>query len=221
MTAFATQSDTMDRALEAICMLLMPFFLLGAGDDPEKAHRAVADLIQAYNPGTTQELDLAARIIGFSSAALDNLCLSMTSPTLSDTKVLRYRSAAVSLGRSAEQCRMVLQKMQQEQPSPKTARPPEEKLAAPVQPQAPGQQPPVPRQQPPVPEITAAHIEKARSDARSLLAGLAKAGMTQPPGYGLTGPHSMPDPGAQISAAVTAALAAYRTQPMPRKPNQG
>ncbi len=103
MTSHATQSDTMDRAFRAICMQLMPFFLLGTADDPGKARDAVADLIRAYNPANIHELDLVARVIGFGIAALDNLRLSMAGPALSDTKVLRYRSTAVSLSRSAEQ----------------------------------------------------------------------------------------------------------------------
>jgi hypothetical protein len=106
----APQPNTMDRAFEAICMLLMPFFLIGAGDDPEMARDAVSDLARAYRPADTQELDLVARIIGFSTTALDNLRLSIASPTLSDTKVLRYRSSAVSLSRSLEQYWALLQK---------------------------------------------------------------------------------------------------------------
>jgi hypothetical protein len=207
MTTPATQADTMDRALEAICMLLMPFFLLGAADDPEKARRAVANLIQAYNPNTTQELDLAARVIGFSAAALDNLCASMSSPTLSDTKVLRYRSAAVSLSRAAEQCRVVLQKLQTEPPVAIPApRPRDEKPA--VTPQHQAAMP-----QAPAAQITAEQIEQAKSDARALLADLAKAGMRQAPGQGLTAVQLLPDPGAEISMAVTAAIAAHRVFP--------
>ena len=190
MTASLTPADTMDRARNAICLLLMPFFLFGAGDDPQKARAAVADLIQAYNPTDTLQLDLAARIIGFSTAALDNLRLSMSSPTLSDTKILRYRSTAVSLSRSAEQCRTELRKMQDALPEA-----------------IPAAQPQPMRPQPPIPPMTSPQIAKARTDARNLLTGLARIGAACAPGQGLTALHLVPDQGAQISAAVTAAIA--------------
>jgi hypothetical protein len=188
----ATQPETMDRAFEAICVLLMPFFLLGAEDDPEKARGAVADLLNAYDPANVQELDLVARIVGFSAAALDNLRLSITSLTLSDTKVLRYRSTAVSLSRSSEQCRTTLKKIQAERP------------AQPVAASAPT------RLQTPLPPMTAARIEKAKNEARDLLAGLARLGAQS--GQGMTAIRIAPDPGAQITAAVTAA---FRGDPNP------
>jgi hypothetical protein len=210
MTAPAPQSDLMDQALEAISMLLMPFFLLGAGDDPEKARNAVAAMIRAYNPSTIQELDLVARIIGFSTAALDNLRLSMGGPTLSDSKILRYRSTAVSLSRSAEQCRATLQKMQTEQAETQHARQPEKQTAAlrisAPQPNAqPNAQPAMPKAA--LPPMSPASIEKAKAEARTMLAGLAKAGAACAPGNGMTAAHLHPDPGAQITASITAALA--------------
>jgi hypothetical protein len=195
MTPLSNPSETMERAREAICMLLMPFFLLGAADDPEKAHAAVNALIQAYNPADTLELDLVARIIGFSTAALDNLRLSMASPALSDTKVLRYRSTAVSLSRSAEQCRTTLQKIR--------SAPPETKPAV---------QPVAAKPQAPIPPMTSAQIDKARADARTMLAGLAKIGAACAPGQGLTALRIMPDQNAQIAAAVTAAIAKKQDQ---------
>jgi hypothetical protein len=224
MTRPATDAETMDRALEAICMLLMPFFTLGAGDDPEKARRAVANLIRAYNPTTSGELDLAARVIGFGAAALDNLCISMSSPDMSDTKVLRYRSAAVSLSRSAEQCRVVLQKMQNQQPEATpapgqraekpdtTTRPPTHNApthAAQTHAAAP---------RAPAPRLTTGQIEKAKSDARTLLAGLAKAGIPADLMQDLATLRITPDTGAQISAAVTAALAAHQVPTIPQNP---
>lgn len=178
--------ETMDRAFEAICMLLMPFFLIGAGDDPEKARRAVADLLRTYGAANLQELDLAARVIGFSAAALDNLRLSMASPTPADVKILRFRSNAVSLSRSAEQCRTTLKKIQADRPKPQDTLPA--------------------RTVNPLPPVAAARVEKARGEARNLLAGLAKLGAASQPGQGMTAIHLAPDPGAQITAAVTAAL---------------
>jgi hypothetical protein len=209
MTVPATHSDTMDRALEAVCMLLMPFFMLGAGDDPEKARAAVASLVLAYMPDTSQELDLAARIVGFSAAALDNLRLSMTSPTLSDTKVLRFRSAAINLSRSAEHCRAVLQTMRAEQTETEPSARVEQPVAA--QPQAPAAQPRAPVSQP-----TTAQIEKARNEARAIMAALAKGDLLKGQGQGMTAIHMAPDPGAEISAGVMAAMARHQLPHQPR-----
>jgi hypothetical protein len=177
--------ETMDRAFEAICMLLMPFFLIGAGDDPEKARTAVADLLRGYDPASVQELDLAARIVGFSAAALDNLRLSIAGPDRPDTKILRFRANAVSLSRSAEQCRTTLKTIQAERPQPVAQAVPARLLT-------------------PLPPMTAAKIEKAKSEARDMLAGLARLGAA--PGQGMTAIRIDADPGAQIAAAVAAAF---------------
>ncbi len=201
----ASPQATMDRAFDAICMLLMPFFMLGASDEPSKAHGAVADLLRAYDPETTQELDLAARIIGFSAAALDNLRLSMADPAMPDTKVLRYRSNAVSLSRSSEQCRVTLKRIQSERPQaerPLAERPLAERanhrVGAPALITPPK----------PLPPMTAARIEKAKAEARDMLAGLARLGGACPPGQGMTAIRVAPDPCAQVAVAVTAALRA-------------
>ena len=192
----------MDRAFDAICILLMPFFMLGTSDDAGKAHGAVADLLRAYDPTNSQELDLAARIIGFSAAALDNLRLSMADPAMPDSKVLRYRSTAVSLSRSSEQCRATLKKMQADRPQAKS---PGYRIS-----------PPAPVIQPkPLPPMTAARIEKAKAEARDMLAGLARLGGACPPGQGMTAIRLAPDPCAQVAAAVTAALRADPHAPTP------
>jgi hypothetical protein len=209
MTAPATQQDTMHRAREAICLLLMPFFLLGAGDDPEKARAAVDGLIQAYDPRDTKELDLVARIIGFSAAALDNLRLSMGGPSVSDTKILRYRSAAVSLSRSAEQCRVVLRTVQ----SQPQATVHDEKPAIAPRPPA-----PVAKSPAPAPHLTPAQTETAKTEVRALLAELAKSGAARP--KGLTALRVKPDQGALLSAAVTAAVAAKQTEAATQDPNR-
>ena len=198
----ATQPDAMDQAFDSICLLLMPFFLLAAGDDPEKAQTAVAHMLRAYNPTTPQELDLAARIVGFGIACLDNLRLSATTPDLPDTKILRYRSSAVSLSRSAEQCRTALNKLRAEQPPAKPAPQPQpvpqaEKLRAPL------------------PPMNTAQMEKAKSDARAMLTGLAKLGAACPPGQGMTAIHTAPDMNARIATAVMSALAQVQTAGKP------
>jgi hypothetical protein len=215
MTSDATQPDTMARAFDAICMLLMPFFLLGAGDDPNKARNAVADLIRAYSPANTQELDLVARVVGFSIAALDNLRLSMASTTLSDTKVLRYRSTAVTLSRSAEQCRVILTKMQTQEPATRPAPRPqaEHQAAAPRT-----SQPSATKPQAPLPPMSTASLEQAKTEARAMLAGLAKLGAACAPGQGMTAIRIAPEPGAQITASVVAALAEAKNRKAAQTP---
>jgi hypothetical protein len=193
----ATPQATTDRAFDAICMLLMPFFLVGVSDDPERARGAVADLLHAYDPANPQELDLAARVIGFSAAALDNLRLSMADPALPDTKVLRYRSTAVRLSRSSEQCRASLKKIQAERPQQQVGRP-------------------LPKILPkPLPPMTATRIEKAKAEARDMLAGFARLGTACPAGQGMTAIRVAPDTGAQIAAAVNAALRGHPHAPTP------
>ena len=217
MTASAPDPDTMDRAFDAICMLLMPFFLLGAADDQAKARQAVGDLIRAYNPANTMQLDLVARVVGFSIAALDNLRLSMAGPELSDTKVLRYRSSAVSLSRSAEQCRLVLTKMRTEQPEESPIpRPRAEPRAS-----APAPHTQIAKPSTPLTPISKPSLERAKTEARAMLAGLAKLGTACAPGQGMTAIRIAPDPAAQIAASVAAALAEMKernsAQPVARQ----
>jgi hypothetical protein len=113
------EPPTYDCTLDTILGFLLPFFLAAASGNPEHAKAAIRELIGAYNASTPQELDLVGRIIGFSIASLDNLRLSMT-PDLSDTKVLRYRSNAVTLSRASNQAMKALEALQakQEQPRP-------------------------------------------------------------------------------------------------------
>jgi hypothetical protein len=219
MTSHPTQPDTMDRAFDAICMLLMPFFLLGASDDPGKARNAVADLIRAYHPANTSELDLVARVVGFSIAALDNLRLSVATPDLSDTKVLRYRSTAVSLSRSAEQCRAILTKMQTDEAATRPAPRPQSEQQT-TAPQSPRSQPQIPptRPLPSLPPMSTASIEQAKTEARAMLAGLAKLGAACAPGQGMTAIRIAPEPGAQITASVTAALAEMKNRNAAQNP---
>ena len=108
----ADEAIPSDCTFQTILNFMLPFFLAGAGGDADFARAAIFELLDAYNAATTPELDLAGRIIIFSTAAMDDLRLSMTDPEMSDTKKLRYRSNAVALSRSAEQCRKVLEAMQ-------------------------------------------------------------------------------------------------------------
>jgi len=108
----AAEAVPSDCISQTILDFMLPFFLAAAGGDADLARAAIFELLDAYNAVTTPELDLAGRIIIFSTAAMDDLRLSMSDPQMSDTKKLRYRSNAVALSRSAEQCRKVLEAMQ-------------------------------------------------------------------------------------------------------------
>jgi hypothetical protein len=104
-----------DCLFNTILGFMLPFFLAGAGGNRAVAAELIRTLIEAYNASTLAELDLAGRIIGFSTAAMDNLRLSMA-PDLSDTKVLRYRSNAVTLCRASDQSRKMLEAIQEKRP---------------------------------------------------------------------------------------------------------
>ena len=128
MTPSTASSNTTDRTatacvLETIIGFLLPFFLTAAGGNVDTARAAIRQLIDAYGAATATELDLAGRIVGFSIAALDNLRLSMGAD-LPVTKVLRYRSNAVTLGRASDQARKALAAIRANPDQPlKTPRP--------------------------------------------------------------------------------------------------
>ena len=103
--------DSLDLACQAICFTLVPFVLAAAGGDAAKANAVITDMIMAYEPANLIELDLAGRIVGFNLAAMDSIRRSIADPDMPDAKVLRYRSNAASLSRSAEQCRAALASM--------------------------------------------------------------------------------------------------------------
>jgi hypothetical protein len=62
--------------------------------------------------------------------------------------------------------------------------------------------------------MTAGQIDKAKADARALLAGLAKTGQAAAPEQGLSALRIIPDEAAAISASVKAAIAAHRATGM-------
>ena len=96
---------------DTIVANLTPYYLGAAKGDETAAARTILELIKVHNPLDPPEIELAGRIVGFAAAAADSLRLSMR-PGLSDAKILRYRSSAASLDRSAEKCRMALAEMQ-------------------------------------------------------------------------------------------------------------
>jgi hypothetical protein len=106
-----TDPPTFDCILGNILGFMLPFFLVSAGGNTDLARAAIKELIDAYQASTPEQLDLVGRIIGFSTAALDNLRLSMA-PDLSATKVLRYRCNAVTLSRSSDQALKILEAVQ-------------------------------------------------------------------------------------------------------------
>jgi hypothetical protein len=108
-THLTAESISSDCIFRTILDFMLPFFLAGAGGDVELARAAILELLDAYEPATMQELDLASRVIIFGIASMDNLRLSMSDPSMSDPVKLRYRSNAVALSRSAEQCRAMLE----------------------------------------------------------------------------------------------------------------
>jgi hypothetical protein len=216
-----------DCIFENILGFMLPFFLCSAGGDADLARAAIQEMAEAYNATTATELELVGRIIGFNIVSMDNLRLSMNRE-MSLTKVLQYRSNAVALSRAGEQCRIILEAMQDNRkvgqkpmtiPSPSIA-------AAP---------PPVAQAKPneaaprankanhhaathaPTSTATAAPqtggrsafpecIEAAKQDARMLLALFAKNSDTSAQMTAIF--PGIPDPGAAVSAAVRQALAA-------------
>ncbi|HBK05054.1 MAG TPA: hypothetical protein DDZ81_04235 [Acetobacteraceae bacterium] len=98
----------MDLALKSLSLTLISFVLPATEGDPVKAGEVIADMIQAYEPADTIELDLIGRIVGFGLAAMDNIRLSIADPDLPPATILRHRTAAASLSRSAEKCRTTL-----------------------------------------------------------------------------------------------------------------
>src|SRR5580698_7394182 len=103
-----------DCVFDTILGFLLPFLLVSAGGNPAVARSAIRTLVDAYGASNATELDLVGRIVGFAIAGLDNLRLSMA-PGLSDTKILRYRSNAVTLTRASDQARKMLETAQAKQ----------------------------------------------------------------------------------------------------------
>ena len=198
-------NPTYDCIRVSICGFLVPFFLAGAGGNLEVARAAVLELIDCYNPGSPAELDLVGRIVGFSFAALDNLAVA-AGGNLSDTKLLRYRSNAVSLSRASDQARQMLQMVQQGQEN--TRKIPRPTVAAAPNRPAPAPRPdPLQLKAPAVPtgiahtvasNLPSIEIEAMKGDARAMLAAFSKLGAQASTAIGM-----IPDP---ASLAKSAAL---------------
>jgi hypothetical protein len=97
--------------LETILVRLAALFLIGAGNDIAAARQAAAEMLNAYNPETPEELRLAANIIGFSFQALEALAQA-AGPDLPITRILRLRGSAVSLNRESAKAERRLAQLQ-------------------------------------------------------------------------------------------------------------
>jgi hypothetical protein len=191
-------NPTLDCLYATICGFILPFFLASAGGNTKAARAAVAELIDAYNPATPTELDLVGRIIGFSIVAMDNLRLSMDDG-LSTTKVLRYRSNAVSLSRASEQARLILQAIQAKRET--TAQIPRPAVAAAPAPPPAAETSDLPRAAAPsdrTDTVTGAPIdfEAMKRDARVMIAAFSKQGA-----QASTAIAAIPDPAAFAKSA--------------------
>jgi hypothetical protein len=96
---------------DLVFSFMLPIFLASAGGDIGLARQSIIDLLDAYQAATAAELELVARIISFSHAAIDSLRHAMR-PDLPDNLALRFRANAVALNRSAEACRKALDVLQ-------------------------------------------------------------------------------------------------------------
>jgi hypothetical protein len=95
--------------LDHVVGCLIPLFLKGAGDDPALARRAAIQLLESYGVAGGRDLLLAAEVIAFSFATLDNLVRSLADPDMSIRMRLRLRSNANALSRAAERNRKFLE----------------------------------------------------------------------------------------------------------------
>ena len=201
------QADpTFKCLLTTICGFMLPFFLVAAGGNADAARAAIIELIDAYNATTSTELDLVGRLLGFSIAAMDNLKLSMNDG-LSDTKVLRYRSNAVALGRASEQVRKILQTLQEKRENTRVIPRPAVAPAPPITAPAPKLEPTraiMAALSPPT-TIPPMNIEALKGDAR-----LPMAAFSRQAALSSTAMPVIANPASLAKSAAAAAIAAIR-----------
>jgi hypothetical protein len=114
----ATLPTTLPPAiLETVLTRLAALFLTGADGNATAARHAAAQMLAAYHPQTTNELRLAAAIIGFSFQALEALAQAAT-PDMSLTRILRLRGSAVSLSRESAKAERRLGQLQNPRQQP-------------------------------------------------------------------------------------------------------
>nr|WP_294508649.1 hypothetical protein [uncultured Rhodopila sp.] len=204
------EPNAADCLFEQILGFMLPFYLAAAGGDAKLARDAILELLDAYNSATATELELAGRIVGFSTVAMENLRLSMQ-PEMSDAQVLRYRSNAVALSRAAEQCRTILEVMQgKRKPLDKPLTVPRPAIAPAPEVRA-EKTKPVTSKQPLVAvggiPMVPADLESMRQDARMMLGAFANGGLSDQAAVPFPG---LPDTAAMVTAAVKEAISASR-----------
>lgn len=109
--------------VERIVRVLSRFLLDGASGDAAQARLAATELLQSYGARTGADLLLAAQIIAFGFAALDNLGQSFADPDLTLAKIMRLRGNANALNRAAQQCRRALDRHGHPAPGPGSIQP--------------------------------------------------------------------------------------------------
>ncbi len=83
-------------AMDAVVLILAPFFLRATGGDLDTAKAAAQLMLADYNVSSQEELRFATEIVSFSLQALSQAA----DPDIPITRQLRLRSGAVSLRRS-------------------------------------------------------------------------------------------------------------------------
>jgi hypothetical protein len=131
-TAASASAGRTGTALDHVLAFLIPFFLKGTGGDHAAARQGAVQLLQSYAAATDQQLLLAAEIIAFSFATLDNLGQSVADPDMAISTRLRLRSNANALSRAACRNRQALERAQAS--GPDSAREPATKPVMPVAP---------------------------------------------------------------------------------------
>jgi hypothetical protein len=155
------------------CML--PFYAPSTDGDTNLALAAIAEMIESCRAATPAEFDLAGRLLGYAAAAMQSLKRSMK-PDLTDALILQYRRNAIALGRSAEQCRKLLEAMQtkrekqREQAAAASAMPaPRPAPVTPPRPSAPPRQMPPRQPHPPAQDAAAPSQAPAKPQASAQL----------------------------------------------------
>jgi hypothetical protein len=110
-------SEVPDIVLETVLTRLAALFLIGACGDTAAARHAALQMLATYRPETTDELRLAANIIGFSFQALEALSQAAT-PDMPLTRILRLRGSAVSLSRESAKAERRLNQLQRARQEP-------------------------------------------------------------------------------------------------------
>jgi hypothetical protein len=101
----------MHPTFDTVFSVLLPVYLQAANGDLDVAHAALTDLIDSHDAVNAAEVELVSRIHTLSYLARDSMTRSLN-PDLADNLVLRYRSSATTMLRTAQQCRKALDAMQ-------------------------------------------------------------------------------------------------------------